>query len=112
MNIASKEILFDVITERVVSKIITLIPFLGWPIINQIVSKSIAKLIILSYETMHEMKVIAEIDFRGETQKKQYEEATDKLERALEEPINLEEIKRAKDEYKKKLRDLIMLNAS
>lgn len=113
METIVKSILFEEIIKAVMSKIITVIPVLGWPVINQIFSRVLYKVADMFYTELKTHSAFLQIDFEVETQRVEYDQATDDLRNVLSLPdVNEEEIQRAKDEYKKKLRDLIMLNAS
>lgn len=112
MEQAIRSIYIEQIAKAVISKIIIAVPFLGLPVINQIFTAVFYKVAKMAYDEIEELAVIFKIEFKVEGQKEEYEQATENLRNVLKFPDKTaEEIKRAKDEYKKKLRDLIMLTA-
>lgn len=95
-----------------ISKIIIAVPFLGWPVINQIFTKLVYKLASMFIKEVETLAIFMKIDFKVNGQRERYEEATDQLREVLKTPNTNEDVQRAKDEYKNKLRDLIMLGTT
>lgn len=112
MEQAIKSIFFEQIVKAVISKIIIAVPFLGWPIINQIFTGLVYKLAKMFIKEMETLSVFIKIDFEVDGQRREYEKATEEMKEALKNPQSYENLQKAKDEYREKLRNLIMLNNS
>lgn len=102
-------LLFDVVLKAVMARLVQAIPFLGFPIINPLVGFLLGKLVGIFYEELSRFVSFKLIDFKTEKQKNEYNESVEVLKKAVESQDE-ESIKRAKEEMRAKLRDLVSLS--
>lgn len=105
---AVKALVFDVALKAIIAQIITKAPFLAWPVINPVFIYAITKVVELAYDEMIRVAGFIVIDFKTEMQRDAYEDARDELREELKKPERDEAaIAKAKEEFKKRLADLI-----
>lgn len=114
-----KTLIFDVAVKAAVASAISALPILGLPVIRPIFTFIVEKTASLIYKELSRFVVFSIIDIQNETDLKNYQEAVKSLEAVLEIPadhydhgeegVNKKEIEieKAKQEYKKRLADLI-----
>ncbi len=100
-----KDLILDVLLKKVISKIVTLFPFFGLPIIGPIFVFIMTKLAKILYEEISLIYSLLEIESKVNAQVVAFAESRDKL----EQDIDNEELK---EDFKSKFRDLINLNAA
>lgn len=102
---------YSAVVEAVIAKSIMAFPFLGLPVIKQIYSSMVKKIASKIYFEAETLGMFIKIDLTVDNQEREYTEATEELKVVIAKPEATEEEKqKAKDEFKKKLRALIMLN--
>ena len=109
-EVAARKLLYEVVLKSVMSKIVTAIPFFGLPFIYPILNFVFFKVADKIFNELADMGMLFKIDFKTEAQADAYIKATNELKEVLKLPDNGEnnaEIERRKEEYKKRLRDLI-----
>ena len=105
----ASRIFFEVITKAVIKKIVTAVPFLGLPVIGNLFSLIVFKLAEKFWDEAKLYGSLLKIEFKVERQRVEYEEATEKLKQTLS-VDDEEEKKKARDEYREKLRNLIVFD--
>lgn len=107
-----KSIVIDVVMKAVLARIVMAIPFLGMPIIGPIFGFLLGKVFTLVAEELTKMVENKVIDIKVGGQKDKYDEAVNNLKVVVESPDKTpEQIEAAKNEFKKRLQDLISLNS-
>jgi hypothetical protein len=118
----TRKLIFDLAVKSAIASAIAQFPFLGIVGIRQIFSFIIEKTASLVYEQLSRFVVFSIIDLKNQSDLKAYQEATISLKMAIETPsehydhgehgiIKKEaEIEQAKDEFKKRLANLIRFN--
>jgi hypothetical protein len=101
-----KGLFFDVILKAAASRIISAIPFLGWPGINTIFIGLLTKLAQVFYEELHRAAVFSLIDWRIEGERRVYEKALSDLRQAMDTEKGVED---AKQKFRNALADLIRM---
>lgn len=108
-----KKLYFEVVVEAAIASSIAALPFLGVPVIKQIYTFLVKHFAGNLFEEGEVYGLFYDIDSEVDEETTEYQEATDTLRTELErDDLTEEEKQRAKDEYKEKLRNLIMLNRS
>lgn len=107
-----EEILTSIIKKKivgvVVSKMVTALPFLGWPILNPILVYFVGKVFQYAYEELEREIKFLIIDAQAKARSENYKEIKSELERLLKEKgLDDEETKKASLEFDERLNDLI-----
>jgi hypothetical protein len=103
-----KGLIFEVALRAVVARLILVVPFLGWPVINPVFVFILSKIAGLLFDEMAKVVSFGIIELQVDHQRKTYEESVDKLKLALT-AGDPDAIKQAKEEFKNRLGDLIRL---
>ena len=105
-------LIFDVVVKQVVMRLITLAPYLAWPVINPVFVFVVTQLISLFYDEVSKVIHLAIIDHKVEDERRQYQDALDRLEREItksKEQQDAKAIDEARKNAKKHLDDLIRM---
>lgn len=102
-------IIFDVALNTVIDKILVAVPWLGWPVIKQVFLFVLHKLVSLLYAEIEQGVALALIDQRVTAEKDAYIKAVEALKKELSKAAEGEEVEKAKEEYRRRLRDLIRI---
>lgn len=109
-----REIFFREVVSAVIKKIVTKIPFLGFPVIGWIFATGVEWLAGKFWDELKVYGIFLEIDIKEGVKLYEYNEASDRLKKIISKVDNREipelELQRAKDEYKEKLRNLIRMD--
>lgn len=105
----AKKLLHDVVIKAVIEQIVTAIPLLGSAFFNPIVTFIITKIATLVYKHAALLGGLFVIDLKEERKQKAYDEATIEFKNVMTRESTPEEIQKAKDEYKKRLADLVRI---
>lgn len=98
---------------EIMKKLVSAVPFLGWPIVNQAVSYLIEKILIKFIDEVEKSGMIIKIDFDTHAQQEAYEREVTELRKILMDTDSKpEEVEKAKDEFNEKFRSLVMLNSN
>jgi hypothetical protein len=107
-----KQIAIEQATKRAMSKIVALVPFFGLPVVNPVLGYFLAKYATILFEEGALLAQLGYIEVSVNADVRAVNNATDDLKKVLSNPFqNQEEIQKAKDEYKKRLADLIRINS-
>lgn len=110
MDETVKRLIFEVVMSRVVSALLTAVPFLNLPIIKQIVTAVIMKIAERIWDVLARVVDFKIIDIQTAEQARAYEEAVQKLKDTQANPeATLEQVQAAQDAFKARMRDLIRL---
>jgi len=114
MNAAdiAKKLMFDTLIQTAIKKVISAVPFFGLPVINPIFIFAAEKLYSYLYDELEQEGTLLMIGIRTERQREHYEEAVVVLQTALNQGQTDEQIKLAREEFKKRLKDLINLGVA
>jgi len=112
-----KKLIFEVVLKEVMKRLITQYAFLSLPVVGPIFAFMMGKLATLFYEEMARLAVFAILDVQVNAEKKALEVATSALKKLLEatpilgvsEEQKNAALEKAKEEFKKKLADLVRL---
>lgn len=108
-----KSLIFEVVLTAAISKAITYLPFLAWPVVNPIFVYLVEKIGTMIYVELERAVAFEIIDYRTEAEKEAYDQAAERLKNELEHPIpDPDRIETAKEVMRDKLRDLIRLRPS
>lgn len=99
-----KEIIYKMVLEAVIKKIIASAPFLSTPIINPIFLFIIRKIFDRVYSEMSLHGAFIMIDLKTEAEKNRYQKAVENLKNAMQKQGSADE---EKEKFKETLRDLI-----
>lgn len=102
-------IIFDVALSTVVDKLLLAVPWLGWPVIKQVFLFVLNKIVSLLYAEIEQGVALALIDQRVTAEKDAYIRAVEALKQELTKPNGEAEVEKAKEEYRRRLRDLIRI---
>jgi len=112
-------LIMGVAVKAGIAYVISVLPILGVPPLKQIFTYLFEKIALVLYEQLSRFVVFSIIDFENEADLKAYQNAVDSLKLVLNTPaenydhgpegVNQREIdiEKAKEEYKKRLKDLI-----
>lgn len=103
-----KGLLKDVIIKNVLARLVTMLPFLGWPIIGPIVAHFVSKFALIFFDEMSLVVAFKVIDGQIGKEKDEYSAATEQLKSVIsvaETPA--EEIERAKERVRHALNGLV-----
>lgn len=104
--------IFDIAIEAAIKAAIAYVPFLGVPIIKQLFTFCVEKFASLLY-TQTELAVsFIVVDLKVNKQSDEYREAVSQLSLAIATQKSPEEIERAREEFKARLRTLINLGSA
>jgi len=104
--------IFDVAIEAAIKAAIVYVPVLGAPIIKQLFTFCVEKFASLLY-TQTELAVsFIVVDLKVNKQSEEYRAAVSELSTAIVEQKSPEEIERAREEFKTRLRTLINLGSA
>jgi len=106
-----RALVFDVVLKRAIEAAVKSVPFLGWPVVNQVVTYIVKKILVELYEELSRFVSFTLIDWKTKQQQQDYEEAVAKY-KAAQESANAEQVKQAQETFKSTLRDLIRLQHS
>lgn len=98
-------LVFDVLLDRVVSRILTAVPFFGLPVIKQITLFAISKLLRVFYDEAKLYQTFLKIDAKVDKEVKEVVEATEVLKENEDDPD-------AQENFKEKFRKLIDMSDS
>lgn len=106
-----KKILIEVVMKTILSRIVSAVPFLGYPIIGPIFSMLFGKLFNMIGDELVLMVKLKQIEIRVGKEDASYTESKKKLEEVLNKPEKSEaEIEAAKEELKKNFQRLVNFN--
>jgi uncharacterized membrane protein len=101
-------LVFDVAFDQLISRILNEVPFLGYPVIKQIFTFTTRKLLQLFYTFIEKELSKLVISAEVEAERKAYDAAVIALKEQLsKQEVNPDEIERARQEMRNRLRDLI-----
>lgn len=106
----AKKLIFDVLVEKAITKVIAAIPFFGMPVINPIFVYAAEKLYSYLYDETEEEGTLLYIGIRTDHQRSKYQESVKELETATTQGQTDAQIKQAREEFKKRLKNFINLN--
>jgi len=106
----AKKLLFELLIEKAITKVIASVPFFGLPVINPIFIFAAEKLYSYLYDELEEEGTLLMIGIKTDHQRVKYQEATTELQTSIKEGQSDEEIKKAREEFKKRLKNLVNLN--
>lgn len=102
------DLTFDVGLRAGFTAVYAYVPFLAYPVIKQVFEYCITKFFDIVYKELSLGVLTLVIDFKTEAEQAAYEKATVELKAQLQKAEqNVEELKAAQEEFKKKLADLI-----
>lgn len=107
VNELSEKLIYELVVKKAITKAITLMPFFGLPIVNPFFVAIAEKLYSILYAELKEEGQLLMIAIKTEFQEKKYSEAVNELKTVIDKGASDEEVKVAKDEFKKRLHDLI-----
>lgn len=113
-DVAAK-LTFEGITTIVMTNIIAVVPLFGVSGFNLIITSLVRWVLKFAWEPLINFGAFLIIDAQQRAKAQAYSEAIDELERVIKKPdvdLNSEEVKKAHEEFKKKLADLIRLKPS
>jgi len=99
---AIRSLLFDVAFDRVLTRILSAVPWLGYPVIKQLFSFLARKLLVLVYNEAEEGLALLVIQIRVRAEKTAYDAAVLKLKQG-------DMSDAAQEEFRRRLRDLIRI---
>lgn len=97
-------LLFDVLLERVISRIMITVPFFGLPVIKQITIYAISKLLRIVYDEAKLYNAFFKIDQKVDKEVLRFIKAKEKVQKN-------EKDEKAQEEFKQAARDLIYLGS-
>lgn len=106
-------IFFNIVSKQIAPKIISSIPFLGWPVINPVFMFILSSLAKVFYEELSRGIKMMTIDYEVEKEKQAYIDALKKLEDELAKPKESKDetaIERERLNTRDRLRDLIRIS--
>jgi len=109
---AAKDLIMGVLLDKAIALAISQVPFLGLSFVNPIFS------LLMKFAAKYLYKVVSLeaafiiIDAQTKEQRVRYEAEMEKLKTAIKEGKSNEEIKREREEAKKRLRELVSFNAN
>lgn len=108
-----KKLIMEVVVNNAIKAAKAAVPFLNWPVLNQLFTSLVQWTASLIYDEMAQNYALIAIDLKTESQKQEYKEAVSKLETIISKPKeeqNAEEVEKARQEFKKRLQELIHLD--
>lgn len=110
MNGTPEEILKSLIREflvkRAITKLVAALPFLGLPVLNPLTAYLVGKLFEVIYDEVAMIVALTKIEIDVSHDRDAYVKATEELKKQLESQDE-ESIRIAKEEFKRRLGDLI-----
>lgn len=101
-----KDLVLEIAVKAALKRLFIAVPWLGIPVVSQIVSYIAMKLAEFLYDELAMAISFAVIDFKTEKQAEAHKEASQELKSALESQDEVK-INEAKQKFKDSLRDLI-----
>jgi predicted Zn-dependent peptidase len=108
----AKKLLFETLIQNAIKKVILAVPFFGLPVVNPLFIFVAEKLYSYLYDELEQEGTLLMIGIRTENQKVKYEESVKELEAAINQGQTDEQINLAREEFKKRLKDLINLGVN
>ena len=105
----AKKAIFDLLIKRALAKVIVSIPFFALPVVNPVFVYIAEKLYSILYDELKEEGSLLMIGIKTEYQAKKYQEAVDTFETVIKSGGKDEDLQKAHDEFKERLRKLISL---
>lgn len=115
LNGIVRSLIFDVVVKNVIKRLITAVPFLAFPGIGCLVSLVVNKLTGIVFDELSLMIEFKMIENKVGEQKDAYDKAVNDLKTILDKPVEEQksaDISLAKEELKKRLKDLVNFNPS
>lgn len=109
---AIKEVLFETVVKGAIESAITRIPFLAFPVINPVFAFVFKLGATLIYDELAKRGYAIFVDIKTDYDRKKYDEAVGELKETIEKDINdAEKLKKAKDDFKSRLGNLVRFPA-
>ena len=105
-----KQIFFSVVLEAVISKVIALVPILGWPVIGWFFQAGIRYISGKLWDEMALFGSFLKVDFEERKKQEEYEASKEYLRLTIENETDIERLEDAKGEFRETLRNLIRIN--
>ena len=105
----AKKIIFDLVVKKAIQRVILAVPFFGLPVVNPVFVYVAQKLFVALYDELEFQGELLLIGLKTEHEKKKYDEAVNEFKTSIEQGKSDEEINRAHEEFKNRLRDLVRL---
>lgn len=105
----AKKLIFDHLVKKAISKLIISIPFFGLPVVNPVFLFIAEKLYSYLYEELKFETELLMIGIKTDHQKEKYDEAVTEFKKEISQGKSDEEMAKAQEEFKNRLRNLISL---
>lgn len=97
------DLLFDVLFDRALAAV----PWLGYPVIKQVFSFVLRKILSESYEGLRELVMSSAINAKVQADRKAFQAAADRLRLEIELKTQGEKLEQAKIDFRNRFRDLV-----
>lgn len=107
-----REIFFREVVSVVISKAAVALPFLGWPVVGWFFSAFVHWMAKRFWDEVKVHGMFLAIDIEEDQKRREYQGAVQDLRDRLKNPAGPDEIEKAKEQYREKLRNLIRIDAA
>ena len=104
-----KELVFNILVKRAITKVVVSLPFLGLPVVNPVFLYIAEKLYSVLYEELKEENQLMMMGIKTAAQEREYQAAVNEFKVVIKNGGNDEQIAKARDEFKNTLHKFISL---
>jgi hypothetical protein len=102
-----RAVVFDLLFDVVFDRALAAVPWLGYPVIKQVFSFVLRKLLSVSYEGLRELVMSSAINAKVQADRKAFEAAAERLRIEIELKTQGEKLEQAKIDFRNRFRDLV-----